>query len=418
MTSTKVQSPKTEITTEDYPFIEYFGTPLFFMNTPDDIKNILSLYNFTHFYVLGKSNAKTPDNKVVDDGVRLFLVVKNVFGVSIQPVASSMTKFALVEPTTKIMLPKIPRSMIAEIDAFLREVDKRNGTEGIVILTYDTSKTGAEGWNFVVPDQKNTSVHCDYDPMSLAGLMPNDTTFQVGTIHSHPGMKAYKSDTDQKDQLAFGDGIHITFGWSNATNQSTEYYCEVQFGKHQTVVSPDYLFDDYDYDVDNDKIGKLIDEHVKKTSFSSTKSSTTSTGSGGYSSGSTAYGRSHQVTPSKNRLANLPSDGPKKDSATIIVPAYLNADTQKAHCSGCGSELCPPETERRKCMICKTPIWFKDDSVDSIIECRKASNTSYDELDIEKNPSLPIFWWHRTQGEKGIENVFETIYNPKADSGK
>lgn len=432
MTVVTTEKPEEKVLTEeDFPNVTWNGIPFFFANNQSDISNIIKVFNLTHFYILGTSmEYDTTTKKQYDAGVKLFLVVNNTLGVSVQHVYG--TPLANITQGTKLSLPKIPRKMIASIDALFRETHRLNQTEAIVILTYDTSKTGAEGWAYVVPEQTNTGGHCDYKPESVAEKLPNDTTIIVGTAHSHPGMKAYKSDTDQKDQLAAGDGIHMTFGWMSSTNGgATEFYIEIQFGSYQQQVNTQHVFDDFDYEIDMEEISKTIEQNIKKMSHQSKPNGTTwPNTSGGGSSGSSfqsnKYGTtSHNTTISKNRLVNLPTSGPKKDDATIIVPVYLHPDTKKAHCHGCSSELCPPEIDRRKCMICKATLMFPEDTLESIIALKKESKTSWDEINIETKPKLPIYIWKRnlvqdlTSDSTAIEDEFEMIYIPEgASSGK
>lgn len=423
MTTTAPAKPEEKVLTEeDFPHVTWNGIPFFFANNQSDVANILKVFNLTHFYILGTSmEYDTTAKKQYDAGVKMFLVVNNTLGVSIQHVYGS--PLANITEGTKLNLPKIPRKMIASIDALFRETHRLIQTEAIVILTYDTSKSGAEGWSYVVPVQANTGGHCDYQPESVAEKLPNDTTIIVGTAHSHPGMKAYKSDTDQKDQLAAGDGIHMTFGWQSSTNAgATEFYCEIQFGSYQQQVTPQYLFDDFDYKVDMDAISAEIEKSIKKTSFQNKALGTTWSGPSQGGSSQVGYQGNkyattiHNTTISKNRLVNLPSSGPKKDDATILVPVYKHPETDKFHCHGCSAELCPPEIERRKCMICKTTLMFPDDTLDSIIAIKKESKTSWDELNIDTNPKFPIFIWKRNivPGTTEIEDEFEMIYAPES----
>jgi hypothetical protein len=423
--TTAVTPTEQKVLTEaDFPHVTWNGIPFFFANTKDDIGNILQVFSLSHFYVLGNSMEYDPTSKkIVDTGIKLFLVINNTLGISIQHVYGG--PLAGISQGTKLKLPKIPRKMIASIDAFFREVYKLNSTEAIVILTYDVAKTGPEGWGYIVPDQKNTGGHCDYKPESIAERLPNDTTVLVGTAHSHPGMDAYKSDTDQKDQLAAGDGVHMTFGWKAAVDGgATKFYCEIQFGQYQEQVTPDYLFDDFNYEIDMEAIKKDIEENVKKASFQSGTTGTTS--SGGTSNSGTGYqggrygGASHSVTSSKNRLVNLPAGGPKKDDSTIVIPVYQHPESKKYHCTGCSTELCPPEVERRKCMICKMPLAFAEDTIDTIIQQRKDTSTSWDELDINSKPKLPIYIWTRSFVDAGApEDEFAMVYVPeKSTPGK
>jgi hypothetical protein len=145
---------------------------------------------------------------------------------------------------------------VAKLDNFFRLVDKKYGTEGIVLLTYDFNYLGADnaeiGWSFGVPDQKNTGGHCDYDKANVIAEL-SDQTRIVGTVHSHPHMRAYASQTDHNDQAGF-DGIHITFGWSTTTKGQTEYHAEMVRGGNFIWISPEDVLDlenEYVFELNN-----------------------------------------------------------------------------------------------------------------------------------------------------------------------
>ncbi|MGW8178051.1 MAG: Mov34/MPN/PAD-1 family protein, partial [bacterium] len=142
-------------------------------------------------------------------------------------------------------LPKIPGEMVAKLNAFFREVDRQQHTEAIVVLTYDFDYKGSEdadqGWGFAVPAQKNNSVHCNYDKSEVESSL-DENTFVVGTVHSHPDMPAYASDTDHNDQAGF-DGLHITFGWQAKNGKVTEYHSELVSNQDFYWVEPADVMD-------------------------------------------------------------------------------------------------------------------------------------------------------------------------------
>ena len=97
---------------------------------------------------------------------------------------------------------KIPYSLIRKVGRFFTEIHKLYKSEAVGYLYYSQSK----GWLFWPPDQTATTAHCKYgEPAAITGYRV------AGTIHSHGGMSAFHSGTDEKDEANF-DGIHITIG--------------------------------------------------------------------------------------------------------------------------------------------------------------------------------------------------------------
>lgn len=235
------------------------GLPMFYGDR-DDIFDVVESFGFNIYYVLSNhtkllptsSNSKstTPADKSAPPPTKtsltLFKVVNNFVGrsVSISDAPLPSSEFLSVEESCHYNMPAIPHLLIEKLDQFFRLVDAQHGTESIVMLTYDLNKQGPEGWGILVPDQTNTSVHCNYDPHSIAEIKP-DHIMIVGSVHSHPGMAAYASGTDHADQADF-DGIHITFGWQKSVNNgATQYHIELQMAGQAYTLKPEDVFEDY-----------------------------------------------------------------------------------------------------------------------------------------------------------------------------
>jgi hypothetical protein len=269
--------------------------------------------------------------KVNSEPFVLFKAYFHLVGTFIEPVTSSELGVKSVLEASEeaaFTLPKIPYEMVAEMDAFFRAVDKKFGTEGIVLLTYDFNYLGAAnedlGWNFGVPDQKNTGAHCDYDKANVIDSL-SDKTRIVGTVHSHPHMRAYASPTDHNDQAGF-DGLHITFGWSIQTKGLTEYHAEMVRGGNFTWIAPEDVMDlenEYVYQFDNEvtlkkgvvqiptsKVSKvkrdvpIAEVKIDELMLNVTKayaSTTTTTHSNNHYSGSTGGGSGKVSSPTKGQ---------------------------------------------------------------------------------------------------------------------
>ena len=72
----------------------------------------------------------------------------------------------------------------------------------------------------VVPEQHGSAAHSTYIKPDT-GALPI-----VGTIHSHPGMSAFWSGTDRKDQLK-ASGMHLVVGLERGTGLISESLCSL-----------------------------------------------------------------------------------------------------------------------------------------------------------------------------------------------
>lgn len=252
----------TYITLDD---LTYFwmpnGAPCFIANNYDvidDFCETVESFGFQIYYIItDKETSKTVQVKndkgvmvpteVYDYTPAILKVVNNFTGRAVMDSPDSFgNSFVPVPEVAEYKMPPIPRVIVDKLDEFFRLIDAQHHTESIVILTYDTTKEGSEGWGVLVPEQENTSVHCKYDADSIATLKP-DHVMIVGSVHSHPGMAAYASGTDHADQADF-DGIHITYGWqSSVNNGATQYHIELQIGGSNYTLKPEDVFETYSF---------------------------------------------------------------------------------------------------------------------------------------------------------------------------
>lgn len=242
------------------------GAPCFIANNwdvVDDICETIESFGFQIYYLIcDKSTAKTIQVKnekgvmtpkeVYEYSPAILKVVNNFTGRVVMDSPDPLgNNFASVPEVAEYSMPLIPKIIIDKLDEFFRLIEAQHNTESIVILTYDTTKEGSDGWGVLVPDQQNTSVHCKYDADSIAALKP-DNVMIVGSVHSHPSMAAYASGTDHADQADF-DGIHITYGWQKSVNNNaTQYHIELQIGGSSFVLKPEDVFESYSINKDPD----------------------------------------------------------------------------------------------------------------------------------------------------------------------
>ncbi len=103
-----------------------------------------------------------------------------------------------IDASVKWLANNIPYSIIKEAHEFFKAIYLAEGSEGVVLLTYDNNE-----WEIKVPKQIVSPAHVDYDSSEFKGV--------VGSIHSHCMMNAFFSPTDDNDQASF-DGVHIVLG--------------------------------------------------------------------------------------------------------------------------------------------------------------------------------------------------------------
>jgi hypothetical protein len=94
-------------------------------------------------------------------------------------------------------------------DFFVKIYDKRK-SEAVVLLYVSVEKNA---WQARVPEQEVSGASVKYDLNKIPVSFEAEGTkfFLFGSIHSHGGMPAFHSGTDDADECHF-DGLHITIG--------------------------------------------------------------------------------------------------------------------------------------------------------------------------------------------------------------
>jgi len=202
--------------------------------------------NYTYTYAYNQNQPAQPVQELIYNST-LFKIVNNYVGRVVKISDDELPEtFFSAEETCEYTMPAIPSILVDKLDQFFRLVYSQHGTESIVLLTYDTTKTGPDGWGVLVPEQVNTPAHCKYDADSIAEIKPEHVLI-VGSVHSHPEMSAYASGTDHQDQADF-DGLHITYGWQKSVNNgATQHYFELQMSGTAYTLKAEDVFEDYTF---------------------------------------------------------------------------------------------------------------------------------------------------------------------------
>jgi hypothetical protein len=375
------------------------GAPCFLANRKDICDQVEGI-GFQIYYLIGTEEVKlknaTNKNKVdsnitnvpvsyvsyqqIEHKGSFIKVVKNIVGRAISFVDEDFGNDLIsFKEEAMYNLPPIPLGMVKKLDEFFRLVYAQHGTESIVILTFDPTKTGSDGWGILVPDQTNTASHCKYDPDSIAALK-EDHVIIVGSVHSHPEMAAYASGTDHEDQADF-DGLHITYGWQKSVGSGmTQYHAELQMGGSNYVVSIDDVFESFNLEKDPDPEVVEWTSKVKKTqapalgAYNSAPYGTTSY----YSSSGTVimghgttshYGYSDSSRFVQKRSQTIP---PQVIDAipynAVLVAEIDTSETGRMVCPSCDSSLFRNEIYTgSSCLSCDIPIVAANSHIEHVV---------------------------------------------------
>jgi hypothetical protein len=390
-----------QITLDD---LNYFwlpnGAPCFLANSIDICDQIESL-GFQIYYLIGHkgttSNSTTsykagaPSTTVQNTTYKskMFKVVNNFVGRAVCEVEEDFgPELASFKEEAHYTMPAIPHVIVDKLDEFFRLIHAKHGSESIVLLTYDTTKEGPEGWGILVPEQTNTATHCKYDPDSIVDLK-EDHIMIVGSVHSHPEMPAYASGTDHEDQADF-DGLHITYGWQKSVaNGATQYHLELQMGGTSYTLTAKDVFEDFILQKEPDPEVVAWSEKVKKASPPQQ-----------WLAGATSdiIPLNQPATPPP---AFIPGGSRKLEKRSQVIPfdrvTYPGTIAAEIDISGNSSMICPScllalfKTEIYQgsaCPACDIPIVPMNNDIDNIID-------SIDIYCMERNLStfVPYYLW-------------------------
>ncbi len=330
----------------------------------------------------------------------------------------------VVKEEAQLKLPKIPWEFMLEIEMFFRHVDDTIGTEAIVQLTYDESFLGKEnagdGWGYYVPEQKNTGVACFYEKDEINEYLIEHNLMLVGSVHSHPGMSAYASHADEKDQSNW-HGLHITIGWY--ANAAAHFHVEMihggaswKFQPHQVIEAPPLPeVDQFDY-------SNVVDRVSKKEPVKSTYPSYSHGGysGGGYNSGwnSTATSSATHSGPTvKVPHFHLPVHAPKPTENVII----WSREKDETQCRVCHAPITPTFELTHRCYACESYYLDEGMTLVELIQYLGVNQLEVPDFLDADQPKNPIWIWDLDCDEKGVPtHSFELVAGEpkKADAPK
>jgi hypothetical protein len=394
-------SNTTQITLDD---LDYFwlpnGAPCFLANDINICEQIESLGFQIYYLIAHKGTTKstttaykagTPSSTTQSTiyNSKIFKVVNNFVGRAVSEVDEDFgADLVVLKEEAHYTMPAIPHVIVEKLDEFFRLIHAKHGSESIVLLTYDTTKEGSDGWGILVPEQTNTSTHCKYDPDSIVDLK-EDHVMIVGSVHSHPEMPAYASGTDHSDQADF-DGLHITYGWQKSvSNGATQYHLELQMGGSSYTLTAKDVFEDFIVQKEPDPEVIAWSEKVKKALPPQPSVA-------GVSSGIIPLNQPATPPP-----AYIPGGSRKLDKRSQVIPfdkaSYPGTIAAEIDISGNSSMICPScllalfKTEIYQgsaCPACDIPIVPMNNDVADIVD-------SIDIYSMERNLStfVPYYLW-------------------------
>lgn len=311
----------------------------------------------------GPSVSTTQTYQVIHNTPKLFKVVSNFVGRSVSPSTDPLPEtFAGLQEECVYNLPLIPFDIVQKLDEFFRLVHAKHGTESIVLLTFDMTKEGSDGWGVLVPEQTNTAAHCNYNAESVLDIKPENAII-VGSVHSHPEMPAYASGTDHADQADF-DGIHITYGWQKSVNNgATQYHLELQMSGTSFKMDVEDVFEGFNIKKDPDPEVVQWSDQVKKALPPTWGGHTTHTPAAKTTTapGTTATTLGYRNSFYKENISALNVE----PDAVVIAEVYQQIDGTSV-CPSCEFDLDSADFYSGCCQICDIPIALESTSINMI----------------------------------------------------
>lgn len=155
-------------------------------------------------------------------------------------------------------LPPIPYEHLLDVISFFRMMALKGDYEALVNIYWDK-----EAENFItdVPEQTVTMVSVD---STANPIYDNDRFVHYMDIHSHNKMKAFFSETDNKDEKA--TRVYAVLG--NVLNYFPEIKVRISNGGSFCEIDPGVVFEDFYYNTD---LASLWYEHIQFADFHDTE---------------------------------------------------------------------------------------------------------------------------------------------------
>jgi len=197
--------------------------------------------------IINDGTAEIPDSDIYYIVGKEGVFLKKKLGVmeSIAPV-KNISILESVQSMARMHIRKIPAKKAKQILNFFKAVYEEHYSEAIVLLFYNMEK---QHYKVVVPVQEVSGGAADYNK-----AITIDGYDMIGTIHSHAGMSAFHSGTDDDDEKSF-DGLHITFG--NMRDKDISVSASIVANGHRIIVDPSEYINNIEMTVDIDEEEKV-----------------------------------------------------------------------------------------------------------------------------------------------------------------
>ncbi len=108
----------------------------------------------------------------------------------------------------KPKFPSIPAELVSQCLGFFKAIEDKTDCECGLVLLYDP-ETRLYRW--CCPEQEISK--CDlHFTTPVPGKDYPEHLMHFGDVHLHPGMSAYHSWTDERDEMLASDGLHLVVG--------------------------------------------------------------------------------------------------------------------------------------------------------------------------------------------------------------
>lgn len=185
----------------------------------------------------GADTTALPDICYVVGGDGLFLHKRNRY-YSITKKIEGINFLQSLSENLELSIPRLPWSILQEVEAFFRDVYGKYKSEAIVLLYLNLD---TKDWVYLVPGQtvSRGRLSVDYEISDTFRQNIPSGYELFGSIHSHANAGAFHSHTDDIDEANL-DGLHITVGRLNT--EPADYSCRLMIsGKEYTAKLTDVV---------------------------------------------------------------------------------------------------------------------------------------------------------------------------------
>jgi len=152
--------------------------------------------------------------------------------------------------------PPIPKELMEKCLGFFTRIELTHDAECGLVLLYDPDTME---YSWCCPEQEGGGWDLKFTT-PVPGEDYDERLVHFGDIHLHPGMSAYHSGTDHKDEMTASDGLHLVVGtpkgyskwnqttqkWDDEVRKPTEYCAVFVSDGNRFKIDPELIFETTD----------------------------------------------------------------------------------------------------------------------------------------------------------------------------